>query len=208
MPKTSPQEITGLLRAWSNGDHSALERLTPLVYQELRKIAQGYIRRENSGHVLQPTALVHEAFLRLLKSPAVDWQDRRHFFATMARAMRRILVDLARARQHRIELKDARRVPEEDAEDSSEHKEPRLVAIDDALEAMEKLYPRQSSVIELGFFGGLTQAEIAEVLNVHVDTVRRDQKFALAWLKSQMQGEKNEVTGANPLVARTKRVSL
>ncbi len=208
MPKTSPQEITQLLRAWSEGDQSALERLTPLVQQRLRRIAHAHLRRESPGHLLQSTALMDEAFIKLLKSPPVDWQDSGHFFVTMSRAMRRILVDMVRMHRDRIRLDGHERVPESEMRGKREMREPRLLAIDDALTVMETLYPRQSRVIELGYFGGHTQAEIAEILNVHVDTVRRDQKFALAWLKSEMQGEKNDISHPVPSVARAKGVGL
>ncbi len=208
MPKTSPQEITQLLRAWSEGDRSALERLTPLVKQTLRRIAHGHIRRESPGHVLQSSALMNEAYTRLLKSPPVEWKDSRHFFITMSGVMRHILVDMVRVHADRIRLKDHQRVPTGDAQAVHATGQPHMVAIHEALNAMQKLYPRQSMVIELGYFGGYTQAEIARILNVHPDTVRRDQKFALAWLKSEMQGERNETTQSERPIARTKRIGL
>lgn len=208
MPKTSPQEITRLLRAWADGDASVLERLTLLVQQKLHVIAHGHLRRENPGHVLLSTDLMNEAFLRLLKSPPVDWQNSSHFFIVMSRMMRRILIDLVRRHQDRIRLEGRERVAEEDAQDKHEKREPRLLAIDDALRAMESLYPRPSLVMELGYFGGHTQAEIADILNVHVDTVRRDQKFALAWLKNEIQGDINEAVQSERSVARAKTVGL
>lgn len=164
MLDSSPQEITQLLRAWGNGDQAALEQLAPLVHERLRRIAHGYLRRERSAHVLQSSALVNEAYLRLLTAPPVDWQDRQHFFATMARAMRRILVDFVRGHDHRIEAKDRQRVGLEDAMAEARRRDSRLVAIDEALKSFEKIYPRRGLVIELGFFGGLTQGEIAQAI--------------------------------------------
>jgi RNA polymerase sigma factor (TIGR02999 family) len=186
MPAASPQEITELLLAWSQGQQDALERLTPLVYGELRRLAHHYMAGERTGHTLQSTALVNEAYLRLVDSSRVKWQNRAHFFAVSATLMRRILVDFARSRQYAKRGGNARVVPLDDlgsvAEDCAE-----LPALDDALSALAALDPRKGQVVELRFFGGLSVEETAEVLNVSVETVMRDWRLAKVWLRRELK---------------------
>ncbi|HZT37962.1 MAG TPA: ECF-type sigma factor [Bryobacteraceae bacterium] len=177
--------VTTLLKAWGQGDRSALDRLIPLVYSELHRRAQNYLARERCDHTLQPTALVHEAFLRLIEAEGVRWQDRAHFFAISAQIMRRILVDSARARRAekragqdcRITLADDIATIERDQE---------LVRLDDALDALARLDERKARVIELRFFGGLSVEEAAEVLSVSPQSVHRDWKLAKAWLSREL----------------------
>lgn len=192
MDTPSPQEITELLRAWGAGDEAALTRLTALVYDRLHRIAQGYLRRERPGHSLQATELINEVYLRLVDLNRVEWQDRAHFFALSARLMRRILVDFARSRPRRLGSRDGERVEFEETLVVAMEKEPVLVAVDDALRSMEKVYPRQAQVVELRYYGGLTMDEIAAVIKVSVETVNRDWKFARAWLRQQLDGRKND----------------
>jgi RNA polymerase sigma factor (TIGR02999 family) len=178
--------VTELLRAWRAGDDAALGRLTPLMYQELRRAARQCLRRERAGHSLDATALVHEAYLRLVGAQRVNWQDRAHFLAMAATIMRRLLVEHARARRRHKRGGDAVRVPLSAVQPSSE-KGRDLVALDDALEALAAIDPRRSRVIELRCFGGLTVAEAAGVLQVSSDTVMRDWKLARAWLLRELQ---------------------
>ena len=186
MAAASTHEITQLLKAWGGGDKAALEELTRLCYQELRRIALQHMRREHPGHSLQASALVNEAYLRLTGYENVEWQDRAHFFAMAARVMRNILVDLARKRASAkrgadpllVSLTAAAQVPRESSAD--------LIALDEALDALAVLSPRQSKVVELKFFGGLTNEEAAEVLNVSPNTVRRDWHSAQAWLYREL----------------------
>lgn len=179
-------QITELLLAWNAGDEEALQRLIPLVHVELRRLAHHYMTGESPGHPLQTTALVNEAYLRLVDSSRVRWQDRTHFFAVSAQLMRRILVDFARARQKlkrgggavHVSLDDAPPIPyEADAE---------LIALDDALKTLATFDPRKSRAIELRFFGGLSVEETAEVLNVSPITVMRDWGLAKAWLLREL----------------------
>lgn len=186
---TSLPNVTQLLVAWSNGDHAALERLTVLVHQELHRLAARYMAGERPGHVLQTTALVNEAYLRLVGWKNVQWQNRAHFFGVAARLMRRVLVDVVRTRRSakrgggdlQVSLSEAAEVPA--AAQSAD-----LVALDDVLTALEALDPRQGRVIELRFFGGLSLEETAHVLNVSVTTVRRDWSLAQAWLYRELSG--------------------
>ncbi|HLG55090.1 MAG TPA: sigma-70 family RNA polymerase sigma factor [Vicinamibacterales bacterium] len=178
--------ITELLVAWGRGDQSAMDVLAPLVHQELHRLAARYMAGERPGHVLQATALVNEAYLRLVDWKGVRWQNRAHFFAMAAQIMRRILVDMARARGRakrggrplHVSLSEAAHVPVGDSVD--------LVALDDALETLEALHARQSRVVELRFFGGLDLEETAHVLGVSVGTVRRDWSLARAWLYREL----------------------
>lgn len=177
---------TELLRAWGGGDAHAFDQLVPLVHQELRRLAKRYMARERPGHTLQATALVNEAYMRLIDLKEIRWQDRAHFFAMAARTMRRILVDFARARRNdkrgggaaKVTLDEARHVFEGPGQD--------LVALDDALVALERSHPRKSQVVELRFFGGLSLEEAAESLHVSVDTVKRDWRFAKLWLLREL----------------------
>jgi RNA polymerase sigma factor (TIGR02999 family) len=179
---TSPQDVTRILKDWEAGDADAPARLMPLVYEELRRLARNYLARERSDHTLQPTALVHEAYLRLVDETRVSWKDRAHFYGIAARLMRRILVDHARAHnaakrgglQTKLSLDEARDLPGEG--------EVEIVALDGALDNFAQAYPRKSEVVELKFFGGLDTKEISEVLKVSEKTVLRDWNFAKLWL--------------------------
>jgi RNA polymerase sigma factor (TIGR02999 family) len=171
---------------WGNGDEAALEKLTPLVYNELHRLARQYMRRERPGHTLQTSALVNEAFIRLIDWKNVKWQDRSHFFAVSARLMRRILVDFARSRNYAKRGGAARNVTLEEANVVSREKSADIVALNDALDSLARLNERQGRVVELRFFGGLELEEIAEVLEVSVGTVRRDWSLARAWLHREL----------------------
>jgi RNA polymerase sigma factor (TIGR02999 family) len=186
----STHEVTQLLVAWSAGDEAALEKLTPLVYQELRRLAKRYMARENPGHTLQPTALVNEAYLRLIEQKHVQWRNRAHFFGISAQLMRRILVDMARARQYGKRGGKARKVSLDEALVVSKERGEDLVALDDALESLAAIDPRKSRVVELRFFGGLSVEETAEVLQVSPVTVMRDWKMAKVWLHRELSKEK------------------
>jgi RNA polymerase sigma factor (TIGR02999 family) len=187
MAETSPQSITQLLIAWSNGDQAAFDQLIPHVYQELRRQAEFYLRQERPGHLLQPTALVNEAYLRLIDCDHIQWQNRAQFFAVAAQLMRRILVDFARARDYAKRGGGLRQVSLAEAAIAQHEKNTDLVALDDALNTLAELDPRQSRVVELRFFGGLKLEEIAEVLKVSVGTVRRDWSLAQAWLYNELK---------------------
>jgi RNA polymerase sigma-70 factor, ECF subfamily len=188
---TTPINVTQLLVMWSKGDPAALEALTPLVQGELRRLAARFMAGERPGHILQATALVNEAYLRLIDWQDVRWQNRAHFFGVAAQIMRRVLVDIARTRnrakrgqgQLHVSLSEAADVPA-----NHQSKGVDLVALDDALNALERLNARQARVIELRFFGGLSLEEAAHVLNVSVGTVRRDWSLAQAWLFRELSG--------------------
>jgi len=179
-----PGDVTRLLVEWANGDEQALERLTPLVYDELRQLAAGYLRHERPDHTLQPTALVHEAYLRLVDQSNPSWQNRSHFFGVAARLMREILVDHARRRNAgkragpKVSLEEAVSFPAERGAD--------LVALDSALKGLEKIDRRKCRAIELRYFGGLSIDETARALEVSAVTVRRDLRMAEAWLHHEM----------------------
>ncbi len=175
-------EVTKLLFDWRAGDAAALERLIPLVHAELRRIAHRFMRKERAGHSLQTSALVNEAYLRLIDAKNVDWQNRAHFFAISASLMRRILVDSARERQARKRGGGVRQVTLDEALVAGEDKLTDLVAVDEALSALAEVDERKSRVVELRFFGGLNESEIAEALQVSPETVRRDWRLAKAWL--------------------------
>ncbi len=183
----SIQHVTRLLQAWGQGEDAALEELLPLVHQELRRLARRYMFGERPGHTLQTTALVNEAYLRLVNSRQVNWQNRAHFFAISAQLMRRILVDYARARGSqkrgggvpKVTLDEELMAPQEKGHD--------LVALDDALKALAHIDPRKCKVIELRFFGGLSVDETAEVLKISPDTILRDWRLAKAWLAREMR---------------------
>ena len=184
---TSPssRDVTGLLRAWGNGDHGALERLTPVVYEELRRLARRYLRGERAGHSLQATALVNEAYVRLVDYKRMQWQNRAHFFAVSAQLMRRILVEHARRRN----LKRGGAVQHVSLEDAAEVGQGRptdLVALDDAMNALGRFDARKVQVVEMCFFGGLSVEETAEVLKVSPVTVMRDWNTAKAWLHREL----------------------
>ncbi|HXG94536.1 MAG TPA: sigma-70 family RNA polymerase sigma factor [Blastocatellia bacterium] len=186
------RDITQLLAAWSEGDEAALEKLTPLVYNELHRLAKRFMGRERPGHLLQTTALVNEAYMRLISRQKVSWQNRAHFFAMAARMMRHILVDFARAQQCARRGGDALRVSLSEAAQVAEQQTGDLVALDDALARLAELDARQSKVVELRFFGGLRHEEVAEVLKVSVGTVRRDWSLARAWLHRELSKGGNE----------------
>jgi RNA polymerase sigma-70 factor, ECF subfamily len=179
-------EITRLLRAWRDGDERALERLSPLVYGELRKIAHGYMRHERDGATLQATALVHEAYLRLMDAGTVDWQDRAHFYAVSARMMRRILVDAARSRERIKRGGEAARVDLDEVPDLGADRGGEIVAVDDALTALAQLDPRKAQVVELRFFGGLSVEETAAVLKISPQSVMRDWRLSRSWLMREL----------------------
>jgi RNA polymerase sigma-70 factor, ECF subfamily len=180
---TPPEQgITQLLQAWGNGDQQALELLTPLVYKELHRLAERYMADERPGHTLQTTALVNEAYLRLVDVRGVSWQNRAHFFALCARTMRRILIDFARSRQYQKRGGDVVAVAIDEALEVVEQPSVNLVALDDALNDLPKLDPRKAQVVELRFFGGLSVEEAAEALKISPETVMRDWKFARVWL--------------------------
>jgi len=184
MPPRS--DATDLLLAWSSGDESAFDKLVPLVYQELRALAQRYMRHERSDHTLQATALVNEAYVRLIDVNRIQWQNRAHFLAVAAQTMRRILVEFARHRRRQKRGGDVVRVTIDDALEVAQDKEPDLVALSDALSALATFDPRMSQAVELRFFGGLTVQEAAEVLKVSPETVMRDWKTAKAWLLREL----------------------
>jgi RNA polymerase sigma factor (TIGR02999 family) len=190
MRESSTHEVTQLLRAWSEGEQSALEKLIPVVYDELHRMAERYMAHEWPCHTLQTTALVNEAYLRLVDSADTNWQDRVHFFAVCAQAMRRILVDWARSRQAIKRGGEVRPLPLDEALVVSEAPGADLVALDDALKSLAALDPRKSQVVELHFFGGLRLEETAAVLKVSSDTVLRDWKLAKSWLRCELSGDK------------------
>jgi len=189
LPTQSSGAVTQLLRAWSDGEDGALERLTPLVEAELRRLARAYMRRERRGHSLQPTALVNEAFLRLTDARRIRWQDRAHFLGISARLMRRVLVDHARSRGYRKRGGDAQRVTLDEGLVASPEPAVDVVALDRALDALAAVDVRKSRVIELRFFGGLSVGETAEVLHVSPDTVKRDWRLAKLWLLREFEGQ-------------------
>lgn len=180
------RNITQLLTSWNEGDQDALAQLTPLVYRELHRLAHGYLAGERRGHMLQTTALVNEAFARLIDWQQVKWQDRAHFFGVSATLMRHILVQFAREQQAAKRGGKSVQVSLSEAADLSTQHNPDLVALDDALAALETLDPRQARIVELRFFAGLSLEESAEVVQVSVSTVRRDWRMAQAWLYQQL----------------------
>jgi RNA polymerase sigma-70 factor, ECF subfamily len=179
--------VTQLLVQWANGDKEALDDLTPLVYKELRKLAASHLRRERKSHTLQPTALVHEAYLRLVDQKKPNWQNRSHFFGVAARLMRQILVDHARKRQ--ADKRAVNEVSMEEAVSFETRRAGNLLALDASLGTLEKVDPRKCRAVELRYFGGLSMEEIATTLEVSAVTVRRDLRMAEAWLHRDMQSE-------------------
>jgi len=188
----SAHEVTQLLRAWSEGEPGALEQLMPLVYQELYRLARRYMAKERTGHTLSPTALVNEAYLRLVDSAQVSWQNRAHFLAVSAQLMRRILVDWARSRQARKRGADLRLPEFQEALAAAAGPGADLVAVDDALKALAAVDPRKSHVVELRFFGGLSAKETGEVLKVSPETVLRDWKLARSWLRRELTRDNSD----------------
>lgn len=191
MTGTSSHAVTELLVAWGHGEPAALEQLAPLVYTELRRIARRYMVRERAGHILQTTALVNEAYLRLIDVKQVNWQNRAHFFGISANLMRRILVDFARSRGYQKRGGGLQRVTLDEALIGGPEKGSDLVALDDALNALAVNDARKARVVELRFFGGLSVEETAEVLKVSADTVHRDWRLAKAWLSREMKKDRH-----------------
>jgi RNA polymerase sigma factor (TIGR02999 family) len=182
---STTHDVTRLLADWAKGNDGALNELTPLVYGELRRLAASYLRREHQGHTLQPTALVHEAYLRLVDQKNTTWQDRSHFFGVAARLLRQILVDHARRRHagKRAGLK----VSLDEAIVFQPERSPDLIALDTGLNALEKLDPRKCKAVELHYFGGLSMDETAQAMDVSTVTVRRDLRMAEAWLRNHIK---------------------
>ena len=178
-----------MLLAWRGGDQDALERLVPLVYAELRRLAHGYMRGERPGHSLQTTALIHEAFLRLVDAPQMRWQNRAHFFAVSAQVMRRVLVDMARSQRSLKRVGDRQHVSLDEGLVITQTAHPDLVALDEALTELAAIDPRKSRVVELRFFGGLTAEETAAVLGLAPDTVLRDWQLAKVWLLHRLEAK-------------------
>lgn len=192
-PSVLAPEVTRILHQWRAGDPEAPEHLMPFVYDELRRLARSYLARERADHTLQPTALVHEAYLRLVDVTSVDWQGRAHFYGIAAKLMRRILVDHARAKNALKRGGAVEKVPLDEARDVATIPAVNLVALDDALVELAQIHPRKSEVVELKFFGGLEAHEVAEVLSVSEKTVLRDWQFAKLWLFRAL----NESKGAH-----------
>jgi RNA polymerase sigma-70 factor (ECF subfamily) len=199
MTVPSSHDVTLMLQAWTAGDRSALEQLTPLVEAELRRLAHGYLAQERSGHMLQTTALINEAWLRLIDWKQVSWQNRAHFFGVSARLMRYILVDFARVRNQRKRGAGAQYVSLDEAAAVSADRSDDLVALDDALEALARYDPRKCQIVELRFFGGLTVNETAEVLQLSPITIIREWNKAKAWLYQQLYPEPGD--GARTMAA-------
>jgi RNA polymerase sigma factor (TIGR02999 family) len=187
MTRSSPQEVTRLLLAWTEGEQEALEKLIPLVHEELQRLAHRYMSRQRPDHTLQTTALVNEAYLRLVDCSRVRWQNRAHFFAVSAQLMRRILVDWARSQQYLKRGGQIQTVSLDEALVLSRRRGADLAALDDALNALATVDVRKSQVVEMRFFGGLSVEETAEVLKVSPDTVLRDWKLAKVWLAREMK---------------------
>lgn len=185
---STTHEVTEMLQAWCDGDRGALERLTPLVHAELHRLAHRYMGRERPGHTLQTTALLNEAYMRLIDWKNVRWQNRAHFFSVCAKLMRRILVDFARSRPH-IARKEVRHVSLDEALDVSAEQDADLVALDEALTSLAELDPRKSQIVELRYFGGLSVEETAEVLQVAPITVLREWNKAKLWLHRELTRE-------------------
>jgi RNA polymerase sigma factor (TIGR02999 family) len=183
-------EVTGLLQAWSRGDRNAEQKLWPILYAELKRLAQREMHRERLSHTLQSGALVNELYMRLAGWEGAQWQNRAHFFGMCARIMRQILVDHARSRCVQKRGGPIQRIALREAAFATDFKDSELLAVDEALSRFADQYPRQTKVVELRFFGGLSVEETAAALNVSHPTVIRDWKFARAWLKSSLEGEK------------------
>ncbi len=193
MSSAAPSNVTQLLLDWRNGDEQALDRLMPLVYEELRRMANRYLRNERRNHTLQTSALVHEAYLRLVDHENIAWQNRAHFFGVAAQAMRRILVDHARTRNYEKRGGAMRHVSLDEAASMVEERASELIALDEALRELAKIDPRKSRVVELRYFGGLSVEETAEALGVSAVTIMRDWNTAKAWLLREItRDERND----------------
>ena len=178
-------DVTGLLRQWSDGDKQALGELLPIIYDELRRVAHQYLHRERHEQMLGTTGLVHEAYLKLIDQRSVNWQNRAHFFAIAAQAMRRILIDNARKRG--AAKREGEKIPLDDVAIISTDRAQHLLALDDALQRLEQIDPQQSKIVELRYFGGLTIEETAEAINLSPATVKREWAMARAWLYQELQ---------------------
>lgn len=188
MLNADSHQITTLLVDWSKGDELALEQLMPLVYEELRRMARSYMRRQPSGHTFQTTELIHEAYLKIAKSEDRNWENRAHFFGVAAKAMRQILVDYARSKSSQKRGGWQERITLIDDVMTTNNSSKEIVALDDALKNLEQIDPRRGHVVELKYFGGLTVEEIAEVLKISTKTVNRDWQFARTWLLRELTG--------------------
>jgi len=186
--RDTTQAVTRLLLQWTDGDANALDQLLPLVYDELRRLAQSYLRKENVGHTLQSTALVHEAYLRLIDQRNVSWQNRSHFFGIAAQMMRRVLVDHARAHNAAKRGSGGIKVTLEEGLVAAEQRDVNVIALDGALNKLAEIDPQQSRIVELRFFAGLSIEDTAEVLKISPATVKRDWAMAKAWLYGEMSG--------------------
>jgi RNA polymerase sigma factor (TIGR02999 family) len=187
--ETSTDEVTRLLQDWGSGTQEALEKLVPLIYDELRRLAHNSLYRERPGHTLQTTALVHEAYLKLIDQRDARWQNRAHFFAIAAQAMRRILVDSARRHKAMKRGGPAENLPLDEAAGISLEPDPTLLPINEALDALAEIDPQQGRIVELRFFGGLTIEETAEVMKLSTDTVKREWAMARAWLRQTLSDQ-------------------
>ncbi len=189
MTTLSEQNVTGWLLEWQQGDRAALDKLTPLIYDELRRMAHRYMQQERAGHTLQTTALVNEAYVRLVGQQRLEWQSRAHFYAVTAQVMRHVLIDHARRRHYVKRGGGLQQVSLAEAGLMSDERAAELVALDEALDELARLDPRKSRVVELRYFGGLSLEETAETLDVSIMTVRRDWRAAKAWLYRRMKAE-------------------
>ena len=193
---TTSHDVTQLLLKWTQGDEAALDQLMPLVYEELRRMARQYLRRERAGHTMQTTTLVHEAYLRLIDADRVRWQDRAHFFAIAARLMRRVLVDDARKRSFQKRGPELTRISLDKAMVLAPQRDAEVIALDEALERLTQFAPRKCRVVELRFFGGLSIEETAAALEISTDTVKREWRTAKLWLLHELSDE-FQATSAN-----------
>jgi RNA polymerase sigma factor (TIGR02999 family) len=189
---TASQDVTRLLVDWSNGDQAALDKLLPLVNDELRRLARRYMRRESPGHTLQTSALINEAFLRLIDQRRVRWQNRAHFFGVAAQLMRRVLIDHARSHRYAKRGGGALKVSLDEAAAVTEARAAELLAVDEALEKLTKMDARKGRIVELRFFSGLTEVETAEVMGVSLPTAQREWRAAKAWLRRMLTEEKTD----------------
>jgi len=194
MENPTREDVTALLGQLTEGDEKAASKLIPLVYRELRRLAGGYMRRERSDHTLQPTALVHEAYLKLIEQRSVDWQGRSHFFGIAAQMMRRILIDHARGHLRNKRGAGEKPVPLDEALVFAAEQSLELVRLDQSLERLAQIDPRQSKIVELRFFGGLTVEQTADVLGISPKTVKRDWSVAKAWLHGDLKASHGDVT--------------
>jgi RNA polymerase sigma factor (TIGR02999 family) len=193
MMTPSPRDVSQLLIEWTKGSLAARDELLPLVYEELRRLAHRHMRRERHGHTLQTSALVHEAFIRLVDQKNVEWESRSHFFAIASEMMRRILVDYARRRGNLKRGGDTQQVPLENTLIVSEERSAEVIALDEALRELSSFDPRKGQIVELRFFGGLSIEETADVLGISPGTVMRDWTLAKAWLRKQITGNNSKI---------------